>query len=266
MCQRSDCGTCVFCKDKPKFGGPGKRKQCCEKKKCQQLCSLPTPKKSCLDKQSLETKKCLLPSNKADLGENSQPNPMKPCSPKYSISEFLKAQGRKIHPVMGDGSCLFRALAFAVLKDEDQHSVIRSSIVRLINLNNEVFTNYLMCGVNCSTITEQVRHMSRPGSWGTHLEIIAAATLFQISVYYCTPCTSSSSFTWGAFHPISSHRISFPLLAEDVLLSREPINHIELYYHQSVHYDAIVPTENEISRTPPQLTGETKTAIIVLDS
>ncbi len=25
--------TCVFCKDKPKFGGPGRRKQCCERKK-----------------------------------------------------------------------------------------------------------------------------------------------------------------------------------------------------------------------------------------
>ena len=24
-----DCGTCVFCKDKPKFGGPGVKKQAC---------------------------------------------------------------------------------------------------------------------------------------------------------------------------------------------------------------------------------------------
>ena len=40
-------------------------------------------------------------------------------------------QGRKIHSVMGDGSCLFRAIAFSLLKDEDQHYVIRSSIVRL---------------------------------------------------------------------------------------------------------------------------------------
>ena len=24
-----DCGTCIFCKDKPKFGGPGVKKQAC---------------------------------------------------------------------------------------------------------------------------------------------------------------------------------------------------------------------------------------------
>ena len=35
-CQISeDCGTCPNCLDKPKFGGPGKKKQCCIKKKCE---------------------------------------------------------------------------------------------------------------------------------------------------------------------------------------------------------------------------------------
>ena len=89
-CQCPDCGTCVFCKDKPKFGGPGRRKQCCERKKCQQLCSLPTPKKSCLDKQSLGGKKCPLQSNKADLSGNSQPNPMKPCSTYFRVSSSTR--------------------------------------------------------------------------------------------------------------------------------------------------------------------------------
>ena len=30
----SDCGQCKYCIDKPKFGGPGKKKQCCERKCC----------------------------------------------------------------------------------------------------------------------------------------------------------------------------------------------------------------------------------------
>ena len=33
-CQRPDCGTCVFCKDKPKFGGPGVKKQRCALRTC----------------------------------------------------------------------------------------------------------------------------------------------------------------------------------------------------------------------------------------
>ena len=29
-----DCGTCKYCKDKRKFGGPGIKKEGCEKRKC----------------------------------------------------------------------------------------------------------------------------------------------------------------------------------------------------------------------------------------
>eukprot|EP00090_Calanus_glacialis_P045654 TRINITY_DN8622_c0_g1_i1.p1 TRINITY_DN8622_c0_g1~~TRINITY_DN8622_c0_g1_i1.p1 ORF type:complete len:637 (-),score=114.05 TRINITY_DN8622_c0_g1_i1:324-2234(-) len=33
-CIRSDCGKCIYCKDKPKFGGRGVQKQKCQFKKC----------------------------------------------------------------------------------------------------------------------------------------------------------------------------------------------------------------------------------------
>jgi len=33
-CKRDDCAKCVFCKDKPKFGGPGKKKQRCKMRIC----------------------------------------------------------------------------------------------------------------------------------------------------------------------------------------------------------------------------------------
>lgn len=33
-CQQVDCGICRFCKDKPRFGGPGRLKQSCIKRKC----------------------------------------------------------------------------------------------------------------------------------------------------------------------------------------------------------------------------------------
>jgi hypothetical protein len=35
--QTEDCGSCVFCKDKPKFGGPGVKKQACVHRKCLNL-------------------------------------------------------------------------------------------------------------------------------------------------------------------------------------------------------------------------------------
>ena len=33
-CSSSDCGQCKYCIDKPKFGGPGKKRQRCEKRSC----------------------------------------------------------------------------------------------------------------------------------------------------------------------------------------------------------------------------------------
>lgn len=33
-CKKEDCRTCTFCLDKPKFGGPGRKKQRCENRPC----------------------------------------------------------------------------------------------------------------------------------------------------------------------------------------------------------------------------------------
>lgn len=33
-CTREDCGTCENCKDMRKFGGLGRKKQCCKQRKC----------------------------------------------------------------------------------------------------------------------------------------------------------------------------------------------------------------------------------------
>ena len=41
-CLRDDCGTCPFCLDKPKFGGPGKKKQRCALRSCSNFMSTRT--------------------------------------------------------------------------------------------------------------------------------------------------------------------------------------------------------------------------------
>ncbi len=46
-CQQSeDCGACSNCLDKIKFGGPGRKKQCCAKRKCMLIICITC----CLDK------------------------------------------------------------------------------------------------------------------------------------------------------------------------------------------------------------------------
>ena len=52
-CTQLDCGVCVFCKDKLKFAGPGKRKQCCELKPSEDIkISVILPKPKLMSRQS----------------------------------------------------------------------------------------------------------------------------------------------------------------------------------------------------------------------
>lgn len=41
-CQQVDCGICIDCLDKPKFGGKGTRKQKCKARTCKQKCKART--------------------------------------------------------------------------------------------------------------------------------------------------------------------------------------------------------------------------------
>ena len=36
-CTRIECGKCIECEDKPKYGGPGKRRHACIEKVCKNL-------------------------------------------------------------------------------------------------------------------------------------------------------------------------------------------------------------------------------------
>lgn len=38
-CLTKECGKCMACIDKPKFGGKGKQKQCCIHRRCEEIIS-----------------------------------------------------------------------------------------------------------------------------------------------------------------------------------------------------------------------------------
>ena len=170
----------------------------------------------------------------------------------------------EIHSIIGNGNCLFRTLLYALLNTEEHHLFIRSHIVRLINLNSSVFSQYLM-PVNKPTISEQVQHMSHPSVWGTHLEIKAVATLFQLPIYFCMSSSTSVPFVWSVFQPIYPNNIKFPTIADEILKDKQEISHIQMYYHQS-HYDTIVSVENDkVCEEPPHLTGRDDEQTITLN-
>ena len=111
--------------------------------------------------------------------------------------------------------------------------------------------------VNNPTIREQVKHMSNPYIWRTHLEIKAAATVLQMPICYCVQSEQSSAFNWNVMMPISTSNMKFPIIIDDILKEKEDISHIEMYYHKS-HYEVIKSMDSGIvCGIPPQLSGKT---------
>ena len=52
------------------------------------------------------------------------------------------------------------------------------------NLNKEIFSPYLISGLNKSTIEEHICHVSTPETWATHVEVLATASVFEVPVFY----------------------------------------------------------------------------------
>ena len=65
-----------------------------------------------------------------------------------TASTFLATHDRMIHPIKGDGNCLFQALSYLILGTEDCHQQVRSTLVDYTSCNSVVFTNF--CSPLCT--------------------------------------------------------------------------------------------------------------------
>ena len=96
-CLRDDCGKCAMCKDKPKFGGPGKLKQTCERKKCNYM-RLAPPASSAKNKKVLSDKEIKDQFNqvKSEKRSDEAPKSLKRKRKELSASqEDVENQKRK---------------------------------------------------------------------------------------------------------------------------------------------------------------------------
>ena len=111
--------------------------------------------------------------------------------------------------------------------------------------------------MNKATIAEYTKEMFRPQVWGTHVEMIAAATLFHAPIYYCRKDAHGKGYHWEVCHPLSTSAqrpLKLPHLSEhDPLYSANHPTHFELL-HKDMHYDCIVSSETKkLCQSPPKL-------------
>ena len=157
-----------------------------------------------------------------------------------------------------DGNCLFRCLSHQLFGSEEHHLSVRFLLQRIENLNTKLFEKYLT-PLNKPTIDEHVHHVGIPTSWGTHIELMAAATYFQICVYYTTQNAQTNEFRWMCIKPLKSlSEVRLPSVIDGPPAEITLPHHFELAYETGFHYDSIVlKSTNTVSGDPPPINVNT---------
>ena len=174
-----------------------------------------------------------------------------------SLDGFLAQTGREVQKMVGDGNCFFRCLSMQLFQSQDQHYAIRSVLSRFENLNRGTFEKTLMPAVNEPTFPGHIRKLITPCTWATHVEVMAAATYFQVPVYECCLDPSQTKYRWECIAPqrAPSH-LRYPEITEGMFTKEAVVpNHFELVYIHNQHYDCIVSRETgKLSTSLPDIT------------
>ena len=178
-------------------------------------------------------------------------------TPLSCLQSYLEQQGRQVRRSRGDGNCLFRSFSFQLLGTEEEHIAVCTLAIRFQNLNKSTFMPFLTA-INKPTMPQHIAHVQQPGVYGTHVEILALATFFNIPVFYCCLSGRQQQYKWHCVTPLkdTEHALRFPDLA-GCPLQHVPPTHFELSYMHNIHYDSIVSsTSGELCRDLPTLSEE----------
>ena len=158
-----------------------------------------------------------------------------PCNDPTSAHPSYPLKQRRVVTIKGDGNCLFRALSHQLFNTEEHHLFIRTTLVRLETSNPHLFKD----SIN-NSLSDHCASIIKPYVWGTHVELLAAATLFDKPVYYF----DVKSQKWGVWRPATQSCRSKVQLKVPIISTwpaeLSPISHLELEYHQNQHYNSIV--------------------------
>lgn len=106
----------------------------------------------------------------------------------------------KTQRIFSSGDCLFKSFAFYISGSTKEHKAIRSSIVFCMQQNP--LKGMLEQWFQLQDVTQYVvrSEMEKTGTWGTSVEILAAASMLGIDVYILLPQESNESCRkWSVF-------------------------------------------------------------------
>ena len=150
---------------------------------------------------------------------------------------------------------MFRSPSHQLYGSSERHYAVRYLLLRFESNNRATFSKFLT-EVNSSNMDSHIRDLIHPGRWGTHIELHAAATYFQIPIYFIR--TPSSDYKREVINPIGPPNEFRYQLCSEIDTSEEAItipDHFELLYRSECHYDGITMISGGVSTVKPTLQG-----------
>ena len=140
---------------------------------------------------------------------------------------------------MEDGNCLFRSLSLQLTGTQDHHIKLRKVIAKFEQTEG-VFEK-LHKTINRTPFLSHLQKIKKTCVWGTNVEVMATASLFQIDVYVAT---ESHNPTWLRYTPrtaATSAQTTSKLLS-DISPHLQPQKEwIEIAHVCGSHFDSIKP-------------------------
>ena len=109
--------------------------------------------------------------------------------------------------INGDGNCLFRALAHIVYGTQCCHLQMRKLLVEFVISNRQMFEPLIIA----ETFDQHIDRKACARVWGSHIELQAAASLFEMPVFLCTTSQSEDKhYKWMCYKPFTPEQLIYP--------------------------------------------------------
>jgi len=137
-----------------------------------------------------------------------------------AFEEQLKKKGFIIIRMLGDGNCLFRAVAHQVYGDAEMHDEVRKRCLEYMEKERDHYSQFL-----AEPFEEYVSRKKKDRCYGNNTEIQAIAEIFNRPV---------EVFSYGQTEPINIFHNSYT--------TDNPA--IRLSYHHGNHYNSVIDPKN----------------------
>ncbi|CAI0442679.1 unnamed protein product, partial [Linum tenue] len=133
------------------------------------------------------------------------------------LLDRLKVYSLIENKVQGDGNCQFRALSDQLYRSTEHHKVVRQQVVDQLRSCPEMYEGYVPM-----PYSDYLNNMCKPGEWGDHVTLQAAADSYGVKIFVLTSF-KDTCYIEIAPHVEKSKRIIF------------------LSFWAEVHYNSIYP-------------------------